>query len=177
MSGRHQGPPGAGFPRAVRGLAPGLHPFLALLPGAERSPALDLVGSPRFPGTGVVAAAQVQLVVRPGYCWVDETVPCIVLTQEHYASASDLDLYLDLMHEATHIRQVWEGRDVWDERFPYHRRPTEIEGYAVAVAECLRLGLDDAGIREHLANPWMSADQVDELFAAVRTFLAHTGPA
>ena len=164
----------AGYPRPVRTLPLGEHPFLALLPGALTSPALHLVGSPRIDGGTVVRGARVRLTGDDGYCWVDESVPCIVFTFAHYRTASDLDVYLDLMHELTRIRQIHEGRDVWDRSFEYHRRPTEIEGYAVAVAECRRLGLDEAAAFEHLSNPWMSAQQVQELLHAVDAYLATT---
>jgi len=161
-----------GFPLPERGLEPGVHPFLSILPGALKSPALKLIGTSLIPGALVLQNARVYLAPGKGYCWVNEKVPCIVLTLEYYHSGSDLDLYLDLLHEATHIRQVMEGRDVWDETVPYHRRITEVEGYSVAVFECRRLGLDDKAIRDHLTNPWMTASQVTELLAAIDTYFA-----
>lgn len=163
--------PEKGFPLPVRGLLPGMHPFLVLLPGALESPAVSLVGSARFPGSEVISNAKVLLTPKRGFCWVDESVPCIVLTMEHYLTGSDLDLYLDLLHEVTHIRQILEERDVWDEAYAYHRRPTEIEGYAVAVSECRRLGLDEKGVRDHLSNPWMTDAEVGELLTSVDAFL------
>lgn len=170
-----QAPPG--FSPPVRGLPDGDHPFLDLLPACVESPALRLVGCARFPGGTVVASARVRIVPEAGYCWIDETVPVIVLTRAHYDGGSDLDLHLDLLHEATHLRHLLEGRDVWDANFPYHRRPTEIEGYAVAVFEGRRLGLDEAGIRAHLANPWMTPEEVGELHAAVESRLRGLTPA
>ena len=161
-----------GFSPPVRGLKPGNHPFLTILPGALKSPAITLIGTDRFPGPAVMQGAMVCLTPQEGFCWVDETVPCVVLSMDHYQTGSDLDLYLDLLHEVTHIRQILEGRDVWDEAFPYHRRPTEIEGFAVAVAECRRLGLNEKEIREHLTNPWMTESEVKELLLGVNAFLA-----
>ncbi len=172
------GPPGPGplpFPQLCRSLPDGLHPFLALLPEALSSPALRLVGTDRFPGPEVIQRARVRIVAERGFCWVDETTPCIVLTRSYYAGGDALDLYLDLLHEAAHLRQLMEGRDVWDESLPYHRRPTEIEGYAVAVAEGRRLGLDAKAIRAHVTNPWMTPAQVNELLAAIDDFLGRPG--
>ena len=168
--------PRNGFFPPQRGLEAGYHPFLALLPGALESPALRLVGTDRFPGRMVLQTANVCLVSTQGYCWVDETVPCIILTQSYYETGSDFDLYLDLLHEATHIRQVLEGRDVWDQTCPYHKRPTEIEGYAVAVSECRRLGVSEKDIIAHLSNPWLTDAQVAELLAGIDVFLAGHGP-
>jgi hypothetical protein len=161
------------FPLPVRGLKPGLYPFLVFLPGALDSPAMGIIGTDCFPAASVIPEAKVRLVSDEGFCWVDETAPCIVLADGYYQTGSDLDLYLDLLHEVTHIRQILEGRDVWDEAFPYHRRPTEIEGFAVAVSECRRLGLDENSTREHLHNPWMTAAHVSELMTEITAFLSH----
>lgn len=169
-------PAPARFALPVRGLEPGFHPFLTLLPKALESPALPLIGTHRFPAREVMRAARVQVIAVEGYCWIDDARPCIVLTRTYYQQGSDLDLYLDLLHEVTHLRQLLEGRDLWDDNLPYHRRPTEIEGYAVAVAEMRRLGLDGEAIRQHLTNPWMTTAQVTELIALIDVFLGSRSP-
>jgi hypothetical protein len=51
-------------------------------------------------------------------------------------------------------------------------RPTEIEGYAVAIEEGRRLGLTAEDIVLHLSNPWMTAEEIDRLLGHVDTFLA-----
>ncbi|MFZ2957737.1 MAG: hypothetical protein WA705_12690 [Candidatus Ozemobacteraceae bacterium] len=160
------------FPRLVLGLGIGDHLFRDLLPMALESPAFRLIETPAFSRITLVQTAKVRIVPEEGFCWIDETVPCIVLTQSYYETGSDLDLYLDLLHELVHIRQLLEGRDVWDENYSYHQRPTEIEGYAIAVAEGQRLGLKAHEILEHLSNPWMTPEQVSELFNLVLDFLA-----
>ena len=60
-----------------------------------------------------------------------------------------MDLYLDLAHELTHLRQLAEGKNLWDHSIHYVDRLTEIEGYAVAVEEGLRLGMTEAQILSH----------------------------
>jgi len=163
------------FARPFRGLGLGEHRFLTLLPVALDSPAVRLIETNAFPVSFLMKRARIWLLAKEGFCWIDETVPCIVLTQHYYQNGNDLDLYLDLLHELTHIRQIFEGRDVWEEKIPYHRRPTEIEGYAVAVAEGRRLGMDELAIIKHLSNPWMTTDQVAELLKSVNNFLAESG--
>ena len=160
------------FPRLVPGLGIGEHLFRDLLSGALESPVFRLIETPAFSSTSLVQATKVRIVPENGFCWVDDSIPCIVLAQSYYETGSDLDLYLDLLHELTHIRQLLEGRDVWDENYQYHRRPTEIEGYAVAVAEGQRLGLEKQGILDHLSNPWMTPEQVTDLYKQVIAFLA-----
>src|SRR5271155_4022756 len=134
MSVRIDLPP---FTRPVRLLRPGEYPFLALLPSVAESPALRRIAKGGHRGEDIVSRALVHIRPERSFCWVDVSVPCIVLAQNYYETGSDLDL--DLLHEVTHVRQHLEGRDLWDASFPYHKRPTEIEGYAVAVEEGRRL--------------------------------------
>lgn len=159
------------FPHPKRGFDCGEHPFLQILPDALESPAFALICSANVSSLELVQRTVVRIVPEEGFCWVDDAVPCIVLARPYYETGSDLDLYLDLLHELTHVRQVLEGIDVWDERYPYHRRPTEIEGYAVAVSEARRLGLTRREIIEHLTNPWMTAHQVSELYEQIMQYL------
>jgi hypothetical protein len=83
-----------------------------------------------------------------------------------------VDLYLDLAHELTHLRQLAEGRNLWDHSLHYVDRPTEIEGYAVAVEEGLRLGMTEDEIIRHLSNPWLSEAETARLRENIDRFLA-----
>jgi hypothetical protein len=116
-------------------------------------------------------SARVNIDGVQGFCWIDQEVPCIVLSESYYREGAELDLYLDLLHELTHIRQHFEGQELWDEHFAYVDRLTEIEGYAVAVEEGRRLGMGDAELVRHLSNPWMTEDDVQRLIANVEGFL------
>lgn len=165
------------YPLPIRNLKIGDHSFTSVLPVTPECPAMKLVETEEFSSKFLLEKTVVRIVEQEGYCWVDETVPCIILTQNYYTTGDDLDLYLDLIHELTHIRQVLEGKDVWDESLPYHRRPTEIEGYAMAVAECYRLGLDEAAILNHLSNPWMSMSEITELLMSTCSYLSKKGSA
>lgn len=119
---------------------------------------------------------RVEITPGAGYCYIDVEKPCIVLGEEYYRTGEGLDLYLDLLHEFTHIRQLHEGADLWDERYAYVDRPTEIEGYSVAIEEGRRLGMSDDDIITHLSNPWMDEDDVNRLFRHVHDFLDAAGP-
>lgn len=160
------------FAEVNRALPLGEHPFLALLPAAAQSPAMALIETPAFPRGPLLDKARVRISPEDGFCWIDETAPAIVLTESYYRHGAGLDLYLDLLHELTHLRQLAEGHDVWDERFAYVDRPTEIEGYAVAIEEGRRLGMSDDEILRHLNNPWMSAGEIQRLLGNVAAFLA-----
>jgi hypothetical protein len=159
----------------VRTLPCGEHHYRALLPRVAESPAARRIESPALPVLRLLDTARVRIISGKGYIWIDDEAPAIVLVQNYYRRADSLDLYLDLIHELTHLRQLTEGRDVWDERLRYVDRPTEIEGYAVAVEEGLRLGMSEAEILNHLSNPWMTRADVRRLRENISGFLANGG--
>jgi hypothetical protein len=162
------------FARVNRSLPAGMHPYLALLPHAAQSPALARITSSPQAAEGLLKDALVMVAPGRGYAYVDVGTPCIVLSEWYYRGGAALDLYMDLLHELTHIRQHHEGMDLWDERFAYVDRITEIEGYAVAVEEGRRLGLSPAAIIQHLSNPWMTRDDVMRLVRSIDGFLAQS---
>jgi hypothetical protein len=159
------------YARVNRSLPPGDHPFLEVIPGVVASPALVRVAVDPRARAELLAGAVVQIRGRRGYAFVDVEAPCIVISESYYRTGEELDLYLDLLHELTHLRQLTEGLDLWDGRFEYVDRPSEIEGYAVAIEEGRRLGLTTEEIVQHLSNPWMSAAEVERLLGHVDTFL------
>ncbi len=162
------------FAHVDRSLPVGMHPYLALLPGAARSPAMKRITTSPDAARGLLENARVMVAPGRGYAYVDVGTPCIVLSEWYYRSGSGIDLYMDLLHELTHIRQHHEGMDLWDERFAYVDRPTEIEGYAVAVEEGRRLGMDHAAVVRHLSNPWMTRADVARLVGHIDRFLAES---
>jgi hypothetical protein len=159
------------YARVVRNLGRGLHPYRSLLPRIEESPAALRIESPATPLGPLLDSARVRIKTGEGYCFVDVKTPAIVLFDEYYRQANPLDLYLDLAHELTHLRQLAEGMDLWDHSIHYVDRPTEIEAYAVAVEEGLRLGMTEAEIIRHLSNPWLSESDVARLRRNIDKFL------
>jgi hypothetical protein len=160
------------YARVCRTLPCGEHLFRALLPRLVESPAARRIESPAISLDRILNAARVRIEPGKGYVWVDDEAPAIVLVEEYYRGGDLLDLYLDLIHELTHLRQLAEGWSLWDERFPYVDRPTEIEGYAVAIEEGLRLGMTESEILHHLSNPWMTRIDIRRLRENVGRFLA-----
>jgi hypothetical protein len=160
------------YARVDRSLSPGDHSFLEVMPGVAASPALHRIAAEPAARASLLDRSVVQIRGRRGYAFVDVEAPCIVISESYYRTGEELDLYLDLLHELTHLRQLAEGLDLWDERFDYVDRPTEIEGYAVAIEEGRRLGLTAEDILQHLANPWMTPAEIGRLLGHVDTFLA-----
>jgi hypothetical protein len=164
------------FGRLNRKLGLGLHAYLDVFPRAGESPGMRRVVADPQARQALLSSARIRISAMPGYAYIDVKTPCISLSWFYYKSGTDLDLYLDMLHEVTHLRQLQEGADLWDSNFSYVDRVTEIEGYAVAVEEGRRLGMTDENLQRHLHNPWMSAGDVVRLKEHIRKFLERAGP-
>jgi hypothetical protein len=164
------------YGQLCRTLGLGLHPYLDVFPRAAQSPGMRRVAADPLAQHALLSAARVRISAIPGYAFIDTRTPCISLSWVYYKIGTDLDLYLDLLHELTHLRQLQEGADLWDHRFSYVDRITEIEGYAVAAEEGRRLGMTESELARHLHNPWMSAKDVARLKQHIAEFLAKAGP-
>ncbi len=163
------------YARVVRTLSRGEHAYLALLPRLAESPAARRIESPTVPLVCLLDSARVRIRSGEGFVWVDDEAPAIVLMEDYYRRGNPLDLYLDLIHELTHLRQLAEGKNLWDRSLHYVDRPTEIEGYAIAIEEGRRLGMADTEVVRHLSNPWLSPADVLRLRDNVERFLAGRG--
>ena len=81
---------------------------------------------------------------------------CVVVGREHLTKSPALVLYLDILHELFHVVQRKAGRELWDPKYTYAERPTEVEAYRFAVREARRLKAPEALIREYLRVEWVS---------------------
>lgn len=72
-------------------------------------------------------------------------------------------IYLDLVHELIHVRQFQQGRDIYDQKYRYIDRPTELAAFSKAVTEARRIGLSDPEIYEYLKVDWISMSELEEL--------------
>ena len=83
-----------------------------------------------------------------------------------------IDIYLDLIHELVHIKQLMEGKELFDIHYGYTERPTEIEAYRYCVQEARRLGLSDERIRCYLWTEWMGENDFRRLAKSVNVSFA-----
>jgi len=130
--------------------------------GLEASPALARV-FPSQEERGQVGRLKVEVAVGPGYAYVDDTDGTLVLSQDYLQTGDKVSLYLDVIHELTHVRQFREGKDLYDRRFAYVDRPTEIEAYQVAVEEARRLGMTDEEVLDYLRIEWVTEEELARL--------------
>ena len=78
-----------------------------------------------------------------------------------------VDIYLDIIHELVHIKQLIDGKKLRENNFAYVDRPSEIEAYSRAVEEAKRLGMDYKRILEYLRTERMSDEELNRLAKAV----------
>ena len=159
----------------VRTLKCGFYPYRSLLPRFEESPAVRRIATTDIPIGTLLDSAFVEIAKGEGFCFVNvenPDKPFINLFESYYNQGNPLDLYIDLAHELTHLRQHAEGKDLWDHELHYVDRPTEIEGYAVALEEGIRLGMTEEQVVRHLSNPWLSQAEAARLRNNIEKVLA-----
>jgi hypothetical protein len=100
-----------------------------------------------------------------GYMGVSDDDGHLMVNKQYLATGSRQDIYLDVVHELCHVKQHMEGRDLFDPRYDYVDRPTEIEAYRYAVLEAKRIGLSTSDIRVYLKTEMMSTKALDKLIA------------
>jgi hypothetical protein len=99
--------------------------------------------------------------------YVDGSDGHLVISKRYLTNGDKTDIYLDLIHELYHVKQFLDGRELFDPRFDYVERPTEIEAYRYCVQEARRIGLNDDRIRQYLWTEWMSEPDLKRLAKAV----------
>jgi hypothetical protein len=104
----------------------------------------------------VLQHLKVELSWIGGYMYVDGSDGHLVISKNYLTNGNRTDIYLDLIHELCHVKQFLDGKELFDPRYDYVERPTEIEAYRYAVQEARRLGLSEERICRYLKTEWMS---------------------
>ena len=115
----------------------------------------------------VLGHLKVELTWMMGYMYVDGSDGHLVISKNYLNNGDRTDIYLDLIHELCHVKQYMNGRELFDPRYEYVDRPTEIEAYRYTVKEAKRLGLSDERIRGYLRTEWMDEDDFLRLAKSV----------
>lgn len=119
--------------------------------------------------------SRLQVSPQDMYCYIDdEDDGIVVIGRNHLQKSEERVLYLDILHELVHVKQFREGRELFDRRYHYVDRPTELEAYALGVQEARRLGMTDAEIFDYLTVPWVSDADMERL--AARLGVRPAGP-
>ena len=119
----------------------------------------------------VLQHLKVELSWIGGYMYVDGSDGHLVISKNYLTNGNRTDIYLDLIHELCHVKQFLDGKELFDPRYDYVERPTEIEAYRYAVQEARRLGLSGERIYRYLKTEWMSEYDFKRLAKAVNVHL------
>ena len=98
-----------------------------------------------------------------GYMGVDDTDGHMLVNARYLKNGDKVDIYLDVVHELCHVKQFMEGKELFDPRYDYVDRPTEVEAYRYTVKEARRLGLSEEQILTYLKTEWMSNEDLKKL--------------
>ncbi len=107
-----------------------------------------------------------------GYMYVDGSDGHLVISKGYLNNGDKTDIYLDIIHELCHVKQFMEGKELFDPRYDYVDRPTEIEAYRYCIKEARRLGLSEERIRCYLWTEWMGEDDFKRLAKSVNVSVA-----
>jgi hypothetical protein len=98
-----------------------------------------------------------------GYMGVDNSDGHLLVNARYLKTGDRIDVYLDVIHELCHVKQFLDGRELFDGRYDYVDRPTEVEAYRYTVQEARRLGLSNERIIAYLKTEWMSNEDLVKL--------------
>lgn len=158
-----------------RDLPEGKYKLADIFDGLENAPELkaifgDKVGE--LKDVGVVITDKIKLDKPPylegklEYAYIKDGE--VHIGTDYITTGREDYLYLDMIHELVHIKQHWDGLELFDEKYAYVDRPTEIEAYKTAVAAAKRLGMNRQEISEYLEVPWCSKEEMTRLEKVIK---------
>ena len=143
----------------------GAHSFMMVFGGFERVRAVKTIFGSKT--KEVLGGLSVDVVDGRGYMRIDDDKESIVVNAKYLREGNEVDVYLDVIHELVHIRQHREGKELWDKKYEYVDRPTEIEAYRVAVKEARRIGMDEERVTQYLKVEWISEEAFEKFLKNV----------
>jgi hypothetical protein len=136
--------------------------FLDFFKGFEKVEAVREIFGDRT--SSVLSSLKVEFFnSRSSFMGVSNEDGHLLINANYLKRGDKLSVYLDIIHELVHVKQFQEGRELFDESYPYVDRPTELEAFRHAVKEARRLGMNDREIFEYLQVPSLNAEQARRL--------------
>lgn len=149
--------------KVTRDLKLGLYPLHEIFKGLEKSRAIADIFGGLAEARALLSKVKVQLNPGPGYMRVSDEDGRLVVSRDYLLEGDTREIYLDLIHELTHVKQFREGLDIYDSQYSYVERPTEIEAYRRAVEEAQRIGMSNEEILDYLHVEWISRIEAERL--------------
>jgi hypothetical protein len=147
------------------------HPFLGYFKGFENVEAVKRIFGEKT--EEVLRGVKVEFAGMRGYMGVSDADGHLIVSANYLARGDPVEIYLDIIHELVHVKQFMEGKQLFDSRYEYIERPTELEAYQVAVDEARRLGMDDERICNYLKTEWMSDEDLENLAKTLHVECPH----
>jgi len=142
----------------VRNAKVSMYPFTDYFKGFEKVEAVRRIFGERT--DSVLNNLKVEFGGRRGYMGVSDIDGHLIISVGYLNKGDIIDIYLDVIHELTHVKQFMDGKELFDRHYNYVERPTEIEAFRNAVEEARRLGLSDERICEYLQTEWMTDEDL-----------------
>lgn len=159
--------------RINRNVETGRHRFKDLFKGFEGLEAVTSIFGEET--RDVLDRIRVDVQSRAGYLRVDDETGNIVISSQYLKKGDERYIYLDVVHELVHVKQFMEGRELFDSRYNYVDRPTEIEAYRACVQEAKRIGMKDEEIVEYLRVEWVTDEEFGRLVSSVGVVMKTSG--
>jgi len=153
--------------KIVRDVKVSTYPFTDYFKGFETVEAVKEVFGEET--EEVLSSLRVEFAGMRGYMGVSNEDGHLLVSALYLKNGDIVDIYLDIIHELVHVKQkILEGKELFDDRFSYVERPTELEAYRHAVKEARRLGLSEDRIYKYLRTEWMSDEEMERLAKAMK---------
>jgi hypothetical protein len=94
----------------------------------------------------------------------------LLINPSYFLRGNITDIYLDVIHELVHVKQVMNGKNC-NHDLPYVERPLEIEAYRTAIEEARELGLDENRIYEYLDSDLIGDQELKQLASSLEISL------
>jgi ribosomal protein S18 acetylase RimI-like enzyme len=143
----------------------GPHLFAGVFQGFESVGAVREVFGGATPR--ILSELPLEVVDGEGYMHINAVKGSIVVSESYLKRGDQKYLYLDAIHELVHIKQHMEGKELWNRRYKYVDRPTELEAYRITVAEARRIGLVDEQLVDYLKVEWVNEEDFAKLLASL----------
>jgi hypothetical protein len=141
---------------SIRPADPGTYTVADVFQGLEKSHTLATIYPDEAERLAVIRNTRLVVSTDDLYGYVDDEDGAIYFGHVHLTKGDPTTVYLDILHELVHVKQLKEGRNLYDNRYAYVDRPTEIEAYALVVEEARRLGMSEDDIAKYLYVEWAS---------------------
>jgi hypothetical protein len=141
----------------------GEFPLSNIFIGLEDSEVVQSIFGGKEQAAEILRSLRVRLDDSAEYMYVNDADGTVVVKGEYLRSANKRILYLDIVHELVHVRQYREGRDLFDSKFSYVQRPTELEAYKITLDEARKIGMTEEEIEDYLYVEWISKKEHKQL--------------